>query len=285
VVLGIAAYLALTTVFVLVGFPYERLAPRMAAVLGPALGAQVTIGGFGPGLAWGMPQALAWDVEATWPGGQHLRLDRMRLRPAWSTSWLRGDPAFVVALRSPDGEVDGTVRIGDAQGFRGTLSRVVLERLSAIWPGAELACMGHLDADVDLRRSAEGLEGSLALRAADGSIGLPNLPVGIPFSTLAGDLTFGGESFATLSALSIDGPLVAVKGSGTLGRAAALSMAPLALEARIEVRDPAMRGLLSSSVPVGADGVAEIHVGGTLAQPIVQPVGRGRAGPRARTGA
>jgi type II secretion system protein N len=274
-----AGYLALTALFVVAGFPYERLAPRVAALLEPLLGARITIGRVQPGLSWGLPQVLAWDVESTWPGGRSLRLERMRLRPAWSTSWLTGNPAFVVALRSPDGELDGTVRLGASPGFDGSLAGVALGRLPAgpMLLGATLD--GRLDADLDVRRVADGLEGTASLRAADGSIGLPNLPVGVPFTTLVADLVFGGESQAHAESISLDGPVVALQASGTLGRAASPMLAPLALHVRVETRDPNLAPMIAGGLPMGPDGVAEFDVAGTLGAPQVQRPGRVR-GPR-----
>jgi type II secretion system protein N len=277
-----AGYLALTLLFVVIGFPYERLAPRVAAFLEPLLGARLTIGRVQPSLSWGLPQLLAWDVEATWPGGQPLRLERMRLRPAWSTSWVTGNPAFVVALRSPDGELDGTVRLGDSPGFDGSLAGVALARLPASPMLLGTTLDGRLDADLDLRRGADGLEGTASLRAANGSIGLPSLPVGIPFTSLTGELVFGGESQARADAIALEGPVVALQASGTLGRAASPMLAPLALQVRIEARDPNLAPMIAGNLPMGPDGVADFEVGGTLGAPQVQRPGRTR-GPRTPT--
>jgi DNA-binding transcriptional regulator YdaS (Cro superfamily) len=46
------AAVALTSVFLVVRFPYDRLAPRAAAAIESATGTRVTIGRLGLGVAW-----------------------------------------------------------------------------------------------------------------------------------------------------------------------------------------------------------------------------------------
>src|SRR5690606_24560043 len=78
-----------------------------------------------------------------------IHLDRVRVRPAWSLSWLRGRPAFRIALRRGKADVDGTVRLGDRRGFAGRVSALPLDDLPlATWaPGRLLT--GRLAAEID----------------------------------------------------------------------------------------------------------------------------------------
>ena len=112
-----AAAVLLTGVFLVVGFPYDRLTPRITQAIETATGARVSIGRLGLGVAWLGPQLRAWDLDVTTPGGRRIPIDRLRVHPAWSMSWLRGVPSVVVAVRSPLGEIDGTLRIGGQPAF------------------------------------------------------------------------------------------------------------------------------------------------------------------------
>lgn len=274
-----AAAIVLTGTFVVFGFPYDRLTPRIAQTIEAATGARVSIGRLGLGVAWLAPQLRAWDVDVTTPAGRRIPIDRLRVHPAWSLSWLRGVPSLVVAVRSPLGEIDGTVRVGAQPAFDGTLKRFDLAQLplDLVAPGASLD--GRGDATLDLAMGEAGAEGSARFDVTQGSFGLPMLPIGVPFDGLHADVALGGETLAKIDAFELVGPLLQVSAKGTLGQAPAATLAPLALEAQIEVRDANARSLLQAQgVRLGADGKASISVGGTLGDPQVQ-TGTGRAAP------
>ena len=271
------AYLGLTVLFVAAGFPYARLAPQMVSAIGLATGARAAVGRLEPGLALLGPQLRAYDLDLTWPDGNHVRFERARARPAWSLSWLAGVPSFALELRSPLFEFDGTARLGAEPAVRGRVSDLVLGRLPEGLLGAGVRAEGHVDADLDLRAAGAALpEGELSLRARDGSLSLPNVPIGIPFERLDGDLALGGESQLTVRSLRLDGPLVAVSGSGRVGAGPELESSPIAFELRLDAKEPALRQLLAGEgVPLGPDGGADLAVTGTLGQPSLRP----RAGP------
>lgn len=274
-----AAYLALTLGFVIARFPVDRLTPQAAALASAATGAQVGIGELDLDVISLLPSIYARDVTVSTAGGTRLRLDRVRVRPAWSLSWLRGDPAAVLSLRAGAGRIDGVVRLGDAPGFQGELADVDLALLpAALFGGSGLAIDGKLGGTLDLRLAEAGPEGTLALRAADGSLSLPNLPIGVPYQSIEAEATLGGNELARIAKLVVDGPMLALEASGTVGRGPTPTLAPLALRAHVEVREPALRDLFAGSpVALGPDGSAELAIGGTLAAP---ELGSGRPPPR-----
>jgi len=277
--IGVAA-VALTSIFFVAGFPYDRLAPRAAAAIESATGARVAIGQLGLVFSWFVPQLKATDVDVSWPAGQHTSFQRIRVQPAWSASWLRGHPALVVALRSPLGELDGTVAGGAAPSFRGELRNVSLALLPLqdLAPGTQLD--GRVDAQLDLQLAAGGPQGTVHFDAKAGSLTLPLLPIGLPFDSLRGDLALGGDQLATLNAVELVGPLVGLTASGTIGHSPAIHLAPLALKARIEAREPAVRSMLQSQgIALDAGGAAALEISGTLGSPQIVPLrGPGRAG-------
>ncbi len=282
------AYLALTSLFVIARFPIDRLAPRVAALASEATGARVSIDELEFHLVALLPELSAIGVDLTWPAGTRLRLDRVRVRPAWSLSWFRGDPSLKLSLRSGSGRIRGIARLGDAPSFRGAVTDLDLSRVPmALFADTGFAFDGNLNAEFDVVTGEAGLEGPVTLHATDGSLSLPMLPMGVPFETLEGAAALGGDSLLTVHSLALEGPLVAFAGSGTVGRAPASALAPLALAARLEVREPALRELFASSGAVlGTDGVAELSIGGTVGNPVLggeggTAGGRGPSDPRA----
>lgn len=281
-VLAIAtAAILLTGVFIVIGFPYDRLTPRITQAVEATTGTRVSIGRLGLGIAWLGPQLRAWDVAVTTPAGRRIPIERLRVHPAWSLSWLRGMPSLVVAVRSPLGEIDGTVRIGPQPAFDGTLKSFDLAQipLDLVAPGASLD--GRGDATIDLAMGEAGAEGTARFDVTQGSFGLPMFPIGVPFDGVHGDVVLGGETLAKIDAFELTGPLIQVWAKGTLGQAPAATLAQLALEAQIEVRDANVRSMLQGQgVRLGADGKASLSVGGTLGDPQVQTATGRAAAPR-----
>jgi type II secretion system protein N len=275
-----AAAVALTSFFLIAGFPYDRLAPRAEAAIEAATGTRVSIGELGLVFTWVTPQVKAKDVAVTWPSGQQASFESVRVRPAWSTSWLRGAPALVVGLRSQLGQLDGTVTAGATPAFDGEIRNVSLALLPLenVAPGVQIE--GRADAKIDLEMAEAGAQGTVHFDAQAGSLTLPLLPIGIPFEKLSGDVTLGGETLAKLDGFDLSGPLVGLQASGTIGQSPALHLAPLALHARIEAREPAVRSMLQSQgVALDANGSAAVEIGGTIGNPQIVPArGPGRAG-------
>jgi type II secretion system protein N len=280
-VLAIAlAAFVLTTFFLISGFPYDRLAPRASATLASLTGARVEIGGLGLGMAWLAPQLRASQVQITWPGAKPIAFDSLRVHPAFSTSWLRGRPALVIDLMSPLGEADGTVVVGAEPSFDGELRNVSLALLPLQDLAAGTQIDGRADATIDLRMAEAGPEGSVHFEAKNGSLSLSVLPIGVPFEKLSGDLALGGDVVAKLGSLDLNGPLVSLTASGTIGKGPTQPLSPLALQGRIEARDPSVRQMLQSQgVALDANGGASVTIDGTLGSPNVVPArGPGRAG-------
>jgi type II secretion system protein N len=277
--IGVAA-VALTSFFFVAGFPYDRLAPRAATAIEAATGTRVTIRRLGLGFGWFAPQLIAADVDVTWPSGQHASFKRARVRPAWSLSWLRGNPALVIALRSELGELDGTVIGGAAPSFDGELRNVSLALLPLQDLAAGTQLDGRVDAQLDVQMAEAGPQGTVHFDAKQGSLTLPLLPIGVPFDSLRGDIALGGDLLAKLTAFDLAGPLVGLTASGTIGRSPTLDLSPLALSARIQAREPTVRSMLQAQgVAFDASGAAAVEISGTLSSPKIVPLrGPGRAG-------
>ncbi len=272
VVLGTLLGLAGVGFFLFLGFPYDTLRSRVAGALSAASGARVAVAELGPGFGLAGPRLVARGVTARWPEGARLEAERLHLRPAWSLSWLRGEPALALGLEGAWGRVNGTITLGEEPGFRGRVRDLDLDRLPvASWrPGADLD--GTLDARLDLARDGPGaLAGSASFEALEGLVGLPELPLAVPYTTLAGELRFGEGALAEILELELLGPVVNLSLQGELGAAAILERAPLRMTGRLEVTDPAMRDAFrAQGVALDPDGTRAFRLTGTLAAPQVR---------------
>jgi type II secretion system protein N len=265
-----AGCLLLTALFVLRGFPYESAAASLSAALSRATPLVVTFAEVGPHLSPLGPGLAARGVRVAAPDGTTLRIDGLRVRPAWSLEWLRLRPALRVFADLAGGSLDGTLVLGRGVGFRGSLAGIDLAQLpiGALWPGAALS--GRLDATLDLAPGAAGPEGPVALEARQGSANVPRLPVPLPFETLTGALVLGGDAWLRIDALALAGPGVRASVAGTLGHAEAFAQAPFSLAIDVEA-EPALRDpLVGFGVPLRPDGRGRLRITGTPARPVVE---------------
>lgn len=263
------AGMLLVALFVFLGFPYDLLREALAAQVSAASGARIAIAELAPRVSPLGPALEARGVSAELPDGTRLRLDRARLRPAWSLSWLRGAPALAVDLAAPEGRLHGTLYAGGEPGFDGALEGVVLKDLPLEAWVPDLALDGLADADVDVVRGEAGPTGRVALHAREGSVGLPGLPVALPFARFEADAELGADGrLLRVERLVLDGPMLAVEGEGELGAAARVEAAPLSGHVRLDVRESGVRPMIQGlGIRLDRDGRAEATLSGTLGQP------------------
>jgi type II secretion system protein N len=266
-----AAAALLTLLFVVTGFPYDRLAPAAAEKASQVLGARVSIASLGPSFSLLGPGVRASGITVSGLEGSELKLDSLRARAAWSFAWLRGRPALALRVAAPLGQLNGTLTLGSAPGFDGTVRDLELARLplQGLLPGASID--GKASGDLDLTTTPGGTRGSLHAEARDGSLGLPNLPIALPYTTLRADVRLTDAALAEIPSLELEGPLLSLHASGSVGRAPLLAAAPLNLTLRLRAKDPSVAPLLTAAgLRMGADGSTELHVTGTAGQPLVR---------------
>ncbi|MGI9592488.1 MAG: hypothetical protein ACR2P8_14050, partial [Myxococcota bacterium] len=117
----VLAGVALTLFFMLLRFPYERLADRIAESVEDRTGARLQLGEVSLGLVrWG-PGLTAEGVRVRMPSGSRVELDRVGVRPALSLSWLGGRPALATEADGAQGGARGVITLGEGGGFRGRL--------------------------------------------------------------------------------------------------------------------------------------------------------------------
>jgi len=267
-------YLLLTLVFVLFRFPYERVADGLVEQVEDATGVRLDVGQLGPYLS---PFGLGFqarEVVAVPRQGGPVEIERLRVRPAWSLSWLRGDPSIYVDAESEAGNVAGAVTLGSAMAYDGSIERLDLAapaiRAWLPYDGID----GKLTADADLSL-VDGLPaGDLRFEIGQGSVALPDSPLAIPFESIRGTLAFGDGSTLRVDSIDVNGPMLDAHASGTAGDGtpgARLEDAALDLSVDLEVKGSMVRSALrNAGVRLDREGKASFKVGGRLGSPRVQ---------------
>lgn len=265
---GVAlAALALTLCFMVLRFPYDRLAERVAFNLEQEHGVRVAFGevgltlvGFGPGIA-------AESVRVVLADDRRFDFERIAARPALALAWLKGDPALFVDADSVQGSARGVLTLGDSRHYDGTLQDFDLALVPMPGLGPALRVEGRADAEIDLGLGEEGPLGAVDFEARDGRLTQSGLPIPLPFQRLAGELVFHEDRRLEIPRLDLESPLANGKGSGSIGPGRVLMNAPLRLELEIQVSGVIRRSLTTQGVEVGRDGKIALDVAGTLLRP------------------
>jgi hypothetical protein len=233
--------------FLHLGFPYDRLAGRLTERLGRATESQIRIAELAPRLSLLGPGLQASGVTAITRGGARIDLERAFLRPAWSVSWLRGSPALHLDLTGVD---------------------LATLPLAAALPGTSLR--GQADIGLDFVIGEQGPQGSSRFRARDGSLGIPAVPLPVPFTSFEGELRYGGESLVELGSATLTGPLISALASGTLGRGASVESSPLQLDLEITAQPDLQAPLRAAGIELGPDGKKKLQLTGTPGRPVIR---------------
>jgi type II secretion system protein N len=264
---------ALTAFFIVLGFPYHHLTDRATAFASQALGAEITAvdSGLSPGLDG--PGFRFETVRVETSSGDIYRIDRARFGPAWSLSWLALTPTFFYEVESALGNTEGRILAGDEPGWSGSVTDADLAELHFIASALPVTLTGRLSAEGDVASSSAGYLGPLQFSAKEGILGHEALPVEIPFDTLHGAFTLGGQGGDTagdtlvdIESLSLVGSLFRMTATGHVGRAAQPTNAPLDIRIEFSEVQPQVRSILELfGVRIDNDGRGSVHFVGTLA--------------------
>jgi type II secretion system protein N len=265
------ASLALVVIFALTLFPYGRFHDIVIARLARATGAAVSLDSLDGGLSIGGPSLRATNLLLRWPDRRELLLERARVRPAWSFSWLWGEPALHVEMEGPAGSLAGTVWPGEVLAFAGQAGEIQLSLLPLDHLADPLPVLGHLDAEIDLRDGPNGPTGEIRFESWEGSIALPQLPFGIPYQEARGELERSESGSLTVREFELSSPMLSAAAEGSVGASPRPEDGVLDLEIDLVVADPVMRRLIQTyGIRFEPDGTARLRVEGTLARPVLQ---------------
>jgi type II secretion system protein N len=267
---SVAGFL-LVGLFVFLGFPYDRLGELAAFHLEQSTGYQIEIRKIEPRLTIGGPGLKLSDLDIRAGEGRSYRIQRLRVRPAWSLGWLRAQPALHLDIETPDGRALGILEIASEPGWRGVIQAVDLAQLP-LPSRVGLGLAGRLDADLDLRLREDGPAGSFSLEARDGSIQHPALPLAVPFTRLAANVDLGSERFAAVvRSFELEGPLIMLQAQGSLGRGAQPREQAVDLDVQLQAPNPTTQALMQGfGVALDAEGRTRVHIGGSLESPQVR---------------
>ena len=260
----------LTTLFAIWIFPYGRLARAISDRSEALVGVQIELDDLAPHLGLSGLGLAATNVRATLPRGDALLLPRVFLRPALSLGWLRGEPSFAVDVDGGGlGRVAGEIAVGAHGGFRGDLDGLALALLPLDQAVPGLSMEGRVTAAVDVATGDAGRpEGTLVFHATEGNLMGPGLPIAVPFARFEGDLALGGDVFARVAKLELDGPMLFASATGTVALAEVAGQE--ALDLALDVR-PAGRALVPVLRDLGIDAqpgqTTRLAITGTLARP------------------
>jgi type II secretion system protein N len=265
------ASLLLVVIFALILFPYGRFAPILTARIAQASGASVSLDALEGGISLGGPSLLATGLLLRWPDGQELLLERARMRPAWSFSWLRGEPAVYLDAKGPAGTLAGAVWPGPGPAFAGRARGIQLSLLPLDHLADPLPVLGTVDAEIDLRSGPNGPAGEIRFEAREGSLALPQLAFGIPFEEAHGELERSESGAVTVREFELSGPMLSAAVEGSIGPSRRPEDGVLDLEMDLSVADPGLRSMIQPyGVRFDPEGAAHLRVSGTVASPFLQ---------------
>ncbi len=266
-----AGCLVLTLMFAVAQFPWERLAPWLVGRIEQATGTRMELARLEGSWSATGPAAVLHGLVVHVPGRGPLAFERLRVRPALSTSWLAGEPALGVELALAGGSVVGTVwPVGEA-GFDGRFDGIDTAALPEALAPDGLPVDGVLSGASDVRRQGHLWVGEVSVKGNDGSLALPSLPIALPYDTLLAELRLGEDGQVALDQGSLQGPLASFEAAGSLALDGAGRPGALDLTVLMRDVDPSLRGMLEQQgFRLDAGGGAEIAVGGTVAAPQIQ---------------
>lgn len=265
------ASLALVGIFVLALFPYERFRDPVVARLSQLTGASVSLEQLGGGISIGGPSLTATRLLFRWPDRRELLLERTRVRPAWSLSWLKGEPALHLETTGPAGSIDGSLWPSSGPAFAGRLREVQLSRLPLDHLADPFPLLGSLDARVDLRSGPAGPTGEIRFEAREGSIALPTLPFDVPYEEAHGEIERSESGAFVVRQLELTGPMISAKAEGSIAANRRPELGALDLEVDLAVVDPGLQRMVESyGIRLDADGTARLQVSGTVSRPVLR---------------
>jgi len=270
---GIPLVVVLVLIFVLILFPWDSLARRVAWEMSRASGGRVTIQDLSPAWTARGPVLRARDVLIEHPAVDRLALRELEIAPRFSTSWLSGEPRLRIFVATDLGIVDGVLSLGERSAFEGDAREVVLERLPLRLDSTGVRLQGRADASTDITFDRDGtLRGRVAFPSPSLVFESDTLPMPIPFSRADGVVVIRDDGATQIESLELDGDVVAGNVTGEIGLGHRGDAPPIDLQVQLRIVDATLQRLApSAGMPVGPDGDLSVRVRGRVDAPRVQP--------------
>jgi type II secretion system protein N len=270
---GIPIVVVLILIFILLGFPWDSLARRVAAEISAASGSSVSIDTLAPALTPRGPVLRARDVVIEHPAVDRVRLLELEIAPRWSSSWFSGEPKLRVWADTELGLVDGVLELGSTSSFAGQVGQVELARLPLRLDASGIRLSGRIDADANVALAPNGtLSGRVAFSSPSLVVESNKLPMAIPFTHAEGVVVILENGATQIESVTLEGDLLNGKLSGEIGLVHRSQAPPIDLSAEIRIVDATLRQLApSAGIPMSPDGTIKLRLGGTLDAPEINP--------------
>jgi len=261
---------ALILSFVFLGFPYSDFIPVASQTLERSSGGEIHIGEIRPHITLGGPGFSVHDVSVGTKGQAPVQLDSLAIRPAWSTSWLRREPSFVIDLVSPAFLADGTLTLGEASRFEGKASILDLAQIP-LPAGSPVTLTGAIAAEGHLSLRGSEPEGMIIFEAGAGSATHRSVPMPLDYERISGRIEIGGEAWLALHKVQLEGPVFSATADGYIDRPQGNAPAPIDIGVKLEVTNLPFRMLLTGlGLRLDGAGRTAFNLGGTLQDPAVR---------------
>ncbi len=265
------ACVALIGVFTLMQFPWDRFRPWLVSELRNASGADVELGELHLGFSLRGPVADLMGLQMSWPGQPPIVLDMARVGPAFSTTWLQGEPALAIDVSIAGGRIDGTVWPLGAIAFDGSFDEIDPGALPLPTGAGPPPVDGLVSGEADVAQIGGRWTGDLEVTGVNGSVAMPGVALALPFDDLLVAASLAEDGTLTIHEARLDGPMASFDAEGSVGASARLELAPLDL--RVQLRDvqPALaQPLRSQGIRLDGAGSAQLTVSGTPSRTVIR---------------
>jgi type II secretion system protein N len=267
--IGIPVVVVLILIFIVIGFPWDSLARRIAWEISAASGSRVSIDDLAPALTARGPVLRARDVVIEHLAIDRVRLDEFEVAPRFGMSWFRGEPTLRIWANSVLGGVDGVLQLGESSAFVGRVTRVELARMPLRLDASAVRIGGQLDAEADMMLSPNGtLHGRIAFSSPSLRFETSQLPVPIPFTHAEGVIEILETGATRIESVSLEGPALKGEIEGEIGLVHHSQSPPIDVNARIRLIDPRLQELAETAgLRLSSNGTTALHIRGTVDDP------------------
>lgn len=260
----------LTATFVILSFPYDRIAAALSTRSQAWTGLTLEIDEISPTMSWAGLGLEVRGARVTSLDADPLALSSLFMRPSWTPGWLLGDPRIFVEIEGDGlGRLEGEVGLGGGGSWKIRLDDIQVDvlPLQLLVPG--LSMEGRLSGDLDLAfDDLNRPQGTINVVFLEGTLMAPGLPIPLPFERLVSNIEFGEEHLAEVRELSVRGPVLDANLHGTIEPAQRRGSEPLALAMEIERVSPMLQPFLHGlDIPLARRGPTRLTITGTLERP------------------
>jgi type II secretion system protein N len=268
--LALPVAFGLILVFMLILFPWDSLARRIAWEVSGISGGRVTISTLAPAFSDRGPVLKALDVRIEHPAIDRIRLSELEIAPRELLGWLTGAPTLRIWTVSSLGIIDGLFALGADPSFVGEISAVELARLPLRLDPEAIQLSGQFAGEVDVALDPKGtLRGQMTFRSESLVVASGALPMPISFSRAEGAIQILDSGATRIESLDLEGDILQGTVFGEFGLVHRSQSLPIKLKATMRILDPQLRQVaMAAGIRVAPSGDFDVQIDGNLDAPI-----------------